>query len=1038
MLNKDVLVCDPASYRLADGGVAKVSFPPEDDEQRAILREQLDTFVCEGAYAEALRRILDTFNAAAGRRGDVPAAWISGFYGSGKSLLAAMLGALWTNIEFDDGATAEGLVHNMPSEVKAALRELRGNIRRLGHSIVGGSTLGRGSQHPVKAVLEVILRAAGLPSGNDLRPSLVALWLNDQGTLADVRASLGDDFDQAAREFLLDERLAAAALTVKPDLAASVDMLMDRLNRQFEHEPEPTVELLVEMAQKALMVGRKEMPLTLVILDEVQQFIREDADTSLLIQTIAEELCSRFRGRVFLVATGQSALGDVKYLEKLLTRFSIPISLGAADINSVIRQTVLLKSEVQKPDVEKLLGLRSGEIDRHLQGSSLQHAAADRQYDVADWPILATRRRVWERVLAELDKSGLGATLRGQLRICLDAVKQYGDKPLGFAVPGNFLYDTFAAEALSRNLISREIADKIAILRAQPGDGPLKARLLILVYLVGRIVGDVDIHGVHSTPEMLADLLIEDLGDGASVRAKVPQLLAGLQDESAVIEVAGEWRLQTKESAEWLTAFNRAQAQEVADVNGTARQRASLLELAIDGALAGAGQVMQGASKTPRRIERVAGDAKPNGDGLVLRLWNGWEHSLTATVTEIRAADVNKDSTLHLIVPDHRRDDLRNAIATLRAATSTIQTQGVPTTDGGKEAKAAMESRRDSAKRSAEEILAEAVAKAQVLVAGGAEVGIGLSRADALKDAATRVLDRLYPEFLVADHAGWDRVDAQARKRVPDAMKEVGHTGEPQDHPVCKAFLRALTPAKRGSDLRNVFAAPQYGWPKEAVDAVMRVLANAGQVKVAGPDGKAVIAADLTATQLGTCIFAPEVRVVSTAEKVAVRALGLAVGLTIPSGDELNYLLPIVDRLEQIANDAGGEAPAPTPPDVPGMADFRSLTGNDLLAALADRQTELRSLIPTWQAAKTEKETRLRTWTLANRLVSLGAIEQRAAVETIRTGRKLLSEPDPLPALVSAATDDLRAKTNAAHAAWKAAWDAGEVRLKADRENRAA
>jgi hypothetical protein len=80
MLNKDVLARDPASYRLADGGVAKVSFPPEDGEQKAILREQLDTFVCEGAYAEALRRILDTFNVAAGRRGDVPAAWISGFF----------------------------------------------------------------------------------------------------------------------------------------------------------------------------------------------------------------------------------------------------------------------------------------------------------------------------------------------------------------------------------------------------------------------------------------------------------------------------------------------------------------------------------------------------------------------------------------------------------------------------------------------------------------------------------------------------------------------------------------------------------------------------------------------------------------------------------------------------------------------------------------------------------------------------------------------------------------------------------------------
>jgi hypothetical protein len=586
MLNKDVLARDPASYRLADGGVAKVSFPP-DAAQKAILREQLETFVCEGNYADQLRRMLEAFNAAAGRRGDVPAAWISGFYGSGKSLLAAMLGALWINLEFDDGAAAEGLVQNMPSEVRAALRELRANAKRLGGLLVGGSTLGRGAQDPVKAVLEVIFQATGLPSGNDLRPPLVALWLDEHGILADVRGMLGADFDRAASVFLLDDALAAAVLKAKPTLAPDVDTLMERLNRQFEREPEPTVALLGETARKALTLGRREVPLTLIILDEVQQFIREDSDISLTIQLIAEELCSKFRGRVFLVGTGQSALGDVRYLEKLLTRFVVPVPLGAADINSVIRKTVLLKKDTAKPDIEKMLSLRSGEIDRHFQGSSLKHGDADRAYDVADWPILATRRRFWERVLAELDRSGLGATLRGQLRISLDAVKRDGDSPLGVAVAGDFLFDTFAAEALSRNLISREIFDRIAVLRAEPNDGPLKARLLILVYLVTRIAGDAQGHGVYAKTDILADLLIEDSGDAAPVRAKIPGLLDELQKEGAVVEVDGEWRLQTKESADWLAAFHRAQAQAAGDVNLVPRQRGGLLQLTIDEALAG-------------------------------------------------------------------------------------------------------------------------------------------------------------------------------------------------------------------------------------------------------------------------------------------------------------------------------------------------------------------------------------------------------------------------------------------------------------------
>jgi hypothetical protein len=883
MLNKDVLARDPASYRLADGGIAKVSFPP-DATQKAILREQLDTFVCEGTYADALRRMLEAFNAAAGRRGDVPAAWISGFYGSGKSLLAAMLGALWTNLEFDDGATAEGLVHNMPSEVRAALRELRANANRLGGLLVGGSTLGRGAKDPVKAVLEIVFQATGLPSGKDLRPPLVALWLEEQGILADVRGMLGSDFDRAAGQFLLEDALATAALKAKPSLAADVDTLMDRLGRQFEREPEPTVALLGETARKALMVGRNEMPLTLILLDEVQQFIREDSNISLTIQLIAEELCSKFRGRVFLVGTGQSALGDVQYLEKLLTRFVVRVPLGSADINSVIRKTILLKKDTAKHDVEKMLALRSGEIDKHFQGSNLRHTDADRVFDVADWPILATRRRFWERVLGELDRSGLGATLRGQMLISLDAVKHYGDRPLGFAVAGDFLFDTFSAEALSRNLISREIFDRIAILRAQTNDAPLKARLLILVYLVTRIAGDAQAHGVYSRTDILADLLVEDLGNAAPLRAKVPGLLAELQQEGAVIEIDGEWRLQTKESAEWLAAFHRAQGQAASDVSLAARQRGALLQLAIDDALAGVSQVQHGVSKTTRRIERVVGDAKPSSDGLVLRLWNGWDHALTAVLNEINAADVAKDATIYLVISEHRRDEFRNAIVAREAATTTIQSQGVPSTDAGKEAKRAMESRFEREEATAKAILREAVDSAQVLVAGGAEVGTGLKRADALKEAASRVLDRLYPDFIAADHAGWDRVVTQARKRIPDALKEVGHTGDPQDHPVCKAFLRALKPAKKGSELRTMFASPPYGWPREAIDAAMLVLANAGQVKVTGPDGKPAVAVDLNATQLGTCTFAPETRVISAGERIAGSGAGLGRGSQYSSG----------------------------------------------------------------------------------------------------------------------------------------------------------
>src|SRR5260370_345481 len=66
------------------------------------------------------------------------------------------------------------------------------------------------------------------------------------------------------------------------------------------------------------------------------------------------------------------------------------------------------------------------------------------------------------------------------------------------------------------------------------------------------------------------------------------------------------------------------------------------------------------------------------------------------------------------------------------------------------------------------------------------------------------------------------------------------------------------------------------------------------------------------------------------------------------------------------------------------------------------------------------------------RLVRLGRRGQQGALDAIRGARSLLAEPNPLPPLISAAADDLRNQVNAAHAAWRLAWEAGEARLKAD------
>ena len=129
-------------------------------------------------------------------------------------------------------------------------------------------------------------------------------------------------------------------------------------------------------------------------------------------------------------------MSDVTDLQKLLDRFPVQIALGEADIDTVIRETVLRKKSDAKSAIQAMLAKNSGEISRHVRGSKLAHTVNDDDEAVLDWPLLPSRRRVWEHILRDLDRTGLGGTLRGQLRTTLDAARSYADKPLGHAVPG--------------------------------------------------------------------------------------------------------------------------------------------------------------------------------------------------------------------------------------------------------------------------------------------------------------------------------------------------------------------------------------------------------------------------------------------------------------------------------------------------------------------------------------------------------------------------------------------------------------------------
>ena len=482
MKNRDVYQRDPFEIALLNHGVATVTDALTGDERRT-LHFELTHFVCEGQYRSGLVRILESYLSHQGQP-EQPAAWISGFFGSGKSHLAKMLRFLWTDYAFpEDGAHARGLAR-LPDDVRDLLTEVS-TLGRRGHGLhAAAGTLGAGAGDSVRlALLGVVFKSAGLPES--FPQARFCLWLRKNGIYEQVRDAVAtarqrsrrgaepahgagqdrdaveahgagqgpeapgtngqesrsqsapaygaerdrdtveaegreslrrsapapetgrerDTVEAAEREFrrelndlYVSPLIAKVLLAADPHFAGSEKDARAALRVQFPRPADITTDECIGALKDTLAPGG-EMPCTVVILDEVQQYIGEDTGRSYVVQEVVEACSKRFGDRLLFLGTGQTALSGTPALQRLARAVHGQRGLSDHDVETVIRRVVLAKRPDRTGDVQAALDASAGEIDRHLTDTRIAPRNEDKQVLVEDYPLLPVRRRFWEQAL---------------------------------------------------------------------------------------------------------------------------------------------------------------------------------------------------------------------------------------------------------------------------------------------------------------------------------------------------------------------------------------------------------------------------------------------------------------------------------------------------------------------------------------------------------------------------------------------------------------------------------------------------------------
>jgi hypothetical protein len=150
------------------------------------------------------------------------------------------------------------------------------------------------------------------------------------------------------------------------------------------------------------------------------------------------------------------------------------------------------------------------------------------------------------------------------------------------------------------------------------------------------------------------------------------------------------------------------------------------------------------------------------------------------------------------------------------------------------------------------------------------------------------------------------------------------------------------------------------------------------------------------------------------------------------NGEEAAKASEFIQAVQNLAASAGGPAPLPAPPSVPGADDLKGLSGNALLAGLRVVVEQWKALIPHWQKARELSIQRLAAWEVAQALARHAsgleeATDAAAQLEAIRANRLLLADVDPLAPVRTALSDLLRQKVRSADEATHAAFGAAIV-----------
>ena len=559
-------------------GVIKVG---QSDEEN--IYQELDEYVVTKELLKHFRVFFENYEKGIDGYTDKMGVWISGFFGSGKSHFLKILSYLLKNstvegkraIEYFTGCESDAGIRPkiedpmLIAEMTKA-GETDSDVVLFNIDSKGSAKIGSGKEAIVEVFMKVFNEMQGY-CGSVPYLADFERQLDGEGRFEEFK----ETFEQIAGAPWEKKRQAFAVIQDKVvKTLVEMDFMSEEAARNWCKNAKGNYDLSIEkfvslVQEYCAKKGPNHHVIFLV--DEIGQYIADDTQLMLNLQTIVEDLGTACRGKAWVIVTSQEDIDSITKTKgndfsKIQGRFDTRLSLSASNVDEVIRKRVLAKNDTAAQAL-RLLYEQKESIIKNLITFTVDTADKKLYADKADfadcYPFIPYQFSLLGQVLTAVRTHGasgkhLSDQSRSMLALFQESAIRVMDKEDGVLVPFSYFYNPL------HKFIDHQHSQVISDAEDNSKLDEFDVELLKVLFMI-KYVKEIKANADNLTTLMISN--IDD--DRIEVRSKIEESLKKLIKETLVQKNGEIYIFLTNEEQEINNAINN-ESVEMGEIIGEA------------------------------------------------------------------------------------------------------------------------------------------------------------------------------------------------------------------------------------------------------------------------------------------------------------------------------------------------------------------------------------------------------------------------------------------------------------------------------------